>query len=75
MYLEDLLAASDVRKVHRELPVKSARAQQCRIEHVRPVGGSDNDYAILRVEAVHLNEQRVESLFALVVAAAEAVAA
>ena len=73
--LENLLAATDVRQVDRELAVESARAQQCRIEHVRPVGRGDDDDAVLRVEAVHLNEQRVESLFALVVATAKAVAA
>ena len=45
------------------------------IEHVGAVRGGDDDDAFLRVEAVHLDEQRIERLLALVVAAAEAVAA
>ncbi len=75
VYLENLLSPPDVRQVDRELAVESARAQQGGIEYVRPVGRGDDDDAVLCVEAVHLNEQRVESLFALVVATAEAVTA
>ena len=75
MYLEDILAAAHVGQVYRELPVEAARTQQRGVEHVRPVGGSDDDDAVLRVEAVHLDEQRVERLLALVVAAAQPVAA
>ena len=40
-----------------------------------PVGGGDQDDAALDVEAVHLDEQLVERLLALVVAAAHAGAA
>ena len=75
MHLENLLAAAHIGQVHRELPVEAARAQQRRVEHVRPVGGGDDDDAFLRVEAVHLDEQRVEGLLAFVVAAAQPVAA
>ena len=74
VHLEDLLAAAHVGEVHRELPVEAARAQQCGVEHIRPVGGGDDDGAFLSVEAVHLNEQRVERLLAFVVAAAQPVA-
>ena len=45
------------------------------VEHVGAVGGGDDDDAFLGVEAVHLDEQGVEGLLALVVSAAEAVAA
>ena len=37
--------------------------------------GRDDDHAFLRIEAVHLDEQRIERLLALVVAAAHAVTA
>src|SRR6202043_2137696 len=37
----------------------------------RPVGGGDQDDALIRLEAVHLDEQLVQGLLALVVAAAE----
>ena len=45
------------------------------IEHVGTVRGRDNDDAFLRIEAIHLDEQRIQRLFALVVAAAHAVSA
>ena len=45
------------------------------IEHVGTVGRGDEDDAFVRLEAVHLDEQLVQRLLALVVAAAEAGAA
>jgi hypothetical protein len=30
-----------------------------RVENVRPVRGSNDDHAFLRIEAVHLHEQRI----------------
>src|SRR5690606_19784925 len=38
----------------------------------RPVGSGDEDHALVRFEAVHLDEQLVQGLLALVVAAPEA---
>ena len=49
--------------------------QQGRVEDVGAVGGGDQDDVVLRLEAVHLDEELVERLLALVVAAAEAGAA
>ena len=49
--------------------------QERRVEDVRPVGGRDDDHVRVRVEAVHLDEDLVQGLLALVVAAAEAGAA
>ena len=45
------------------------------IEDVRPVGRGDEDDAFVALEAVHLDEQLVQRLLALVVPAAEAGAA
>ena len=45
------------------------------IEHVGPVGRGDQDDAFIGLEAVHLDQQLIEGLLALVVAAAEAGAA
>ena len=73
--LEDLLAADDVGVRHHDLAVEAAGAQQRRVEHVGAVGRGDEDDALVRLEAVHLDEQLVERLLALVVAAAEAGAA
>ena len=73
--LEDLLAALAVGAVDDDLAVEAARPQQRRVEDVRPVGGGDEDDVVLHLEAVHLDEQLVERLLALVVAAAHAGAA
>ena len=75
MHLEDLLAADDVGVRHDDLAVETARTQQRRIEHVRTVGRGDEDDALIGLEAVHLDEQLVERLLALVIAAAKACAA
>ena len=75
VHLEDLRAALAVGAVDGDLAVEAARAQQRRVEDVGPVGGRDHDDVVLRLEAVHLDEQLVERLLALVVAAAEAGAA
>ena len=55
--------------------VEAARAQERRVEDVGPVGRRHDDDPLVRVEAVHLDEDLVERLLALVVAAAEARAA
>ena len=68
-------AAREIGRADRDLAVEPAGAQQRRVEDVGPVGGRDEDDVGARVEAVHLDEQLVERLLALVVAAAEARAA
>jgi hypothetical protein len=75
VHVQDLLAAADVRQRHHHLAVEAARAQQRRVEHVGPVGGGDHDDALAGLEAVHLDQQLVQRLLALVVAAAQAGAA
>ena len=72
---EDLLAAVDVGARNDDLAVEAARAQQRRVEHVGTVGRGDDDDAFIGLEAVHLDQQLVESLLALVIAVAEAGAA
>ena len=73
--LEDLLAAREVGIGHHDLAVEAAGTQQRRIEHVGPVGGGDQDHALVGLEAVHLDQQLVQRLLALVIAAAETGAA
>ena len=72
---QDRLAAGAVREGDGDLPVEAAGPKQGRVEDVRSVGRGEDDDARLVVEAVHLDEQLVERLLALVVAAAEARAA
>ncbi len=72
---QDRLATGPVRESDSDLPVKAAGSQQGRVEHVRSIGSREDDDARLVVEAVHLDEQLVERLLALVVASAQACAA
>jgi hypothetical protein len=65
--LEDLRAALAVRAVDGDLAVEAARAQEGGIEDVGPVGGRDHDDVVLGLEAVHLDQELVERLLALVV--------
>ena len=73
--LQDRDAALHVRAVEDDLAVEAAGPQERRVEDVGPVGGGDDDHVGVRVEAVHLDQDLVEGLLALVVAAAEAGAA
>ena len=72
VHAEDRLAAVAVGRLDGDAPVEAARAQQRLVEHVGPVRRRDHDHAGRRVEAVHLGEDLVQRLLALVVAAAEA---
>ena len=72
---EDALAALHVGTVDDDAAIEAAGPQERRIEHVGPVGRRDEDDALVRLEAVHLDEELVERLLALVVPAAEAGAA
>src|SRR5829696_8936120 len=71
MYGEDLPAPGDVRRLNRDAAVEAAWAQQRRIEDLGPVGGRQHDDAGTRLEAVHLGEDLVERLLALIVGAGE----
>ena len=64
-------APAHVGGVDHDLAVEAAGPEQRRIEHVGPVGGRDEDDAVVGLEAVHLDQQLVERLLPLVVAAAE----
>src|SRR5690606_12210003 len=61
-------AAAHVGTVHHHAAVEAAGAQQGRVEDIGAVGGRHQDDAFVRVETVHLDEQLVERLLALVVA-------
>ena len=56
-------------------PIEAPRAEQRRVEDVGPVRGRDDDRVVVGRETVHLREELVECLLALVVASAEARAA
>ena len=75
MYAENFLAALHVGTRHHHAAIETAGPQQRRIQHVRTVRGRDQDHAFVRFKPVHLHQQRVQGLLALVVTAAEARAA
>ena len=75
VHAQDLQAPLHVGPVEDDLAVEAARPQEGRVEHVGPVGGGHHDHVGVRVEAVHLDEDLVERLLALVVRAAQTGAA
>ncbi len=68
---EDRLAPFDVGQPHVDRSVEAARAQKRVVQNIRAVRSRHDDDALVSRKAVHFHEQLVESLFALVVAAAE----
>ena len=73
MHLEDQTPPLPVGRQHGDTTVESARPEQGLVEHVDAVRRADHDHVRGRVEAVHLGQDLVQSLLALV-AAAEAAA-
>ena len=73
--LEDLLAAANVGPIDQHVAVEAAGPQQRRVERFGPVRGGHHDHAAVGAEAVHLDQQGVERLLALVVSADDARAA
>src|SRR5947209_11503778 len=75
MDAQNSLAAFEVGQIDDDAAVEAAGAEQRRIEDVGTVRSGDEDDAVVRFEAVHLHEELVQRLLALVVSAAEAGAA
>ena len=67
--LQNGFAALEIRQLHRNLTVKAARTGQGGVEGLGPVCGGQNNHAGISFKAVHLGQQLVERLFALVVSA------
>ena len=68
---EDALAASDVGAVDNDLTVKTARAQQRRVENVWTVRRRENDHTGLALKTVEFDKKLVQGLLALIVTSAE----
>jgi predicted transcriptional regulator len=66
---EDRGAAALVGRVHGDGAVEAAGPQQRGVEDIGPVGGGQDDDTLGAGEAVHLRQDLVEGLLALVVAA------
>lgn len=70
--LEDFDACLEIGPVEEDMPVESSRSQKRRIENIGAIGcGHDNDMGAL-LEAIHLREDLIERLLALVMTSAKA---
>ena len=75
MHSKNLFTPANIGQADYYATVKTAGAQQCGIENVRTVRRRHQDDAFVRFEAVHLDQQLIQSLFALIVSAAKTSAA
>ncbi len=75
MHVEDFLATAYVGPIDDHLAIETPRSHERRIKRFRAVRGGQHNHAAVGAEAVHFDEQRVERLFALVVAADDVAAA
>jgi len=64
---QDGQAAVEVGRVEQHLAVEAPGAQQRSVQDLRPVGGREHDHAGVGLEAVHLHEELVQRLLALLV--------
>ena len=71
MDLQDLRAALAVGRLDRDAAVEAPRAQQCRVQDLGAVRGAQHDHVRAGLEPVHLGQDLVERLLALVVPAAD----
>jgi hypothetical protein len=75
VHAKDLFAPSHVGAGNRDPPVEPTRAQNRGVENVGRFVAAMDDDAIVRLEAVHLDEELIQRLLSLVMAAAETGAA
>src|SRR5262249_24220794 len=68
---QDRLAPAQIGLVDDHLAIEAPRSKERLVEHLGPVRGGHEDDALRGIEAVHLGEQLVEGLLALVVASDE----
>jgi hypothetical protein len=66
------LAPFDVWEVEGDPTVESAGSQQCRVKDVWSISGCENNDRLLTFEAIHLDQNLIKSLLALVMTTAKA---
>src|SRR6266481_5047982 len=67
MYFENGFATVEIRCIDKDLAVKAAGAKKRPVENLGPIGGRKDNNTGVGFEAIHLHQQSIESLFALVV--------
>ena len=75
MHFQDLEAAFDIGQADDDAPVEAAGPQEGFVENVGAVGRRHQDDPFFGIKAIHLDEQLVERLLPLIMAAANACAA
>ena len=71
MHFQDSLASFDVRAIQDDATVETAGSQQRWIEHIGAVGGGDDDNIGIRAKAIHLDQDLIQGLLALIVRSAQ----
>src|SRR6185503_17053893 len=75
MHAKNLFTAADVRTIDDYATIETARSQKRWIQNVWTVRGGDQDHAVVRFEAIHLHQQLIQRLLALIGSAAKTCAA
>jgi len=75
MYLQDPHPSAQVRQRHHHLPVETPGAEQSGIQHIRTVGGRDENHAFIGFKTIHFHQQLVQGLLPFVMPPAQACAA
>ena len=71
VYPEYFLAPAYVGPAHYNPAVKTAGAQQRGIEYIGAIGCGDKDDTVVGLKAIHLDQQLIEGLLALIVPTAQ----
>ncbi len=75
VHAQNGFAALHIRTAHHHAAVETAGTKQSGIEHIGAVGGGHQDHALVGFKTVHLHQQLIQRLLALVMPAAQAGAA
>lgn len=67
VHTQDGLPAFQIGQFHLDAPVKASGAQQGLVQCLRPVGGSQNHNTLAAVKTIHLRQQLIQGLFALII--------
>ena len=67
MHLQNIDTSLEVRLLHDDTTVETARTQQCRVEDFRTVRRTHDHDPLRGIEAIHLRQQLVQGLLALLV--------
>mmetsp|Transcript_77837 Transcript_77837/g.171881 ORF Transcript_77837/g.171881 Transcript_77837/m.171881 type:complete len:340 (-) Transcript_77837:215-1234(-) len=72
VHLQDLFPSLDIRQRNCDAAIETPRAQQGTVQDVGTIGGGHHDHPAIAFETVHLGQDLIQGLLALIVAAAHA---